>query len=184
MTQTELSSTRKKMPSWLVATAFILLAGFIILIYAGYARSRPEPIKVGYPLPVFELTTFDGVAVHTADVQNEVVVINFWASWCEPCEQEAAGLENAWRSYQSRGDVRFIGVDYVDTEKEALDYIKTYALSYPNGPDLRSSISNAFRIRGVPETYIFDRGGKLVFHKIGPFTSTAEIIAIIDPLLE
>lgn len=184
MTQTEHPPTRGRMPAWLVALAFILLTGFLVLIYAGYEKSRPEPIKVGYPLPAFELTTFDGVTIQTADMQNGVVVINFWASWCEPCEQEAVGLEKAWQTYQSRGDVYFIGVDYVDTEKEALEFLKTYGISYPNGPDMRSSISNVFRIRGVPETYIFDQNGMLAFHKIGPFTSATEILQMVDPLLE
>ena len=72
----------------------------------------------------------------------------------------------------------------MDTEPEALRYLKQFKVSYPNGPDLRTSISQMFRIRGVPETYIIDRTGKLAYIKIGPFISMDEIITAVDPLLE
>ena len=81
------------------------------------------------------------------------------------------------------GDVIFLGVDYVDTEPQALSYLEKFQITYPNGPDLRTRISQAFRIRGVPETYFIDSEGKLAFKQIGPFSSLAEIKSVIDPLL-
>ena len=78
----------------------------------------------------------------------------------------------------------FIGVDYVDTEPEARKYLKKFNISYLNGPDLQTRISQMFRIKGVPETYILDQDGKLVASQIGPFTSEAQIQAMIDPLLK
>ncbi len=112
-----------------------------------------------------------------------MVVVNFWASWCKPCEQEAADLQRAWEEYRPGGEVVFLGVDYIDTQKEALEYLQRFAITYPNGPDLGTRIAQAFRIRGVPETYIIDPEGELVFVKIGPYSSLAEIRAGIDPLL-
>jgi len=112
-----------------------------------------------------------------------VIVVNFWASWCKPCEQEAFELEEAWQFYKPRGDVVFLGVDYVDTEPEAKAFIQQFGLTYPNGPDLRTRISQMFRIQGVPETYIIDREGRLAFVKKGPFLSVNEIRGAVDPLL-
>ena len=86
-------------------------------------------------------------------------------------------------AYRERGDVVFLGVDYVDTEPEARAYLEKFAISYPNGPDLRTTISQLFRIRGVPETYIIDREGRLAYQKIGPFTSLAEIQAAVESVL-
>lgn len=97
---------------------------------------------------------------------------------------EAAELETAWRMYQPRGDVAFLGVDYVDTEPEAKAYLEKFEVTYPNGPDLGTRISQAYRIRGVPETYIIGKDGKLAAFKISPFTSLSEIQNMIDPLLE
>ncbi len=86
--------------------------------------------------------------------------------------------------YQDSGEVVFLGVDYVDTEPEAQAYLEKFDITYPNGPDLGTRISQAFRIRGVPETYIIDKEGVLADAKIGPFQSLDDIIAAIDPLLD
>ena len=110
-------------------------------------------------------------------------MLNFWASWCKPCEQEAADLEAAWQFYQSGDDVIFLGVDYVDTEPEAMSYLNKFNISYPNGADLGTRISQSFRIRGVPETYIIDQEGVLYHAQIGPFTTLPQIKSVIDPLL-
>ena len=95
----------------------------------------------------------------------------------------SADLEAAWRYYQPGGDVVFLGVDYVDTEPEARGYLNKFDITYPNGPDLGTRISQAYRMRGVPETYIISPSGILAVQKIGPFASLAEIKAAIDPLL-
>ncbi len=134
--------------------------------------------------PAFILTTFGNEEIDYADLAGKVIVINFWASWCKPCEQEAADLQTAWEEYAPAGDVVFLGVDYVDTETEARAYLEKFGITYPNGPDLGTRISQSFRIQGVPETYFIDRTGQLTFVKKGPFLSLSEIRAIIDPLLE
>jgi cytochrome c biogenesis protein CcmG/thiol:disulfide interchange protein DsbE len=113
-----------------------------------------------------------------------VVVINFWASWCKPCEQEAAELQQAWTENEPTGQVVFLGADYVDTEPEARVYLKKFGITYPNGPDLATRISQYFRIKGVPETYFIDQEGVLKHVRVGPFTSIDQIRAQIDPLLK
>jgi len=173
----------RRLPLWVVAAAFLALAGFLALIAWGLRRAQQGPIVIGQEVPAFSVTTFDGESYHTAEMRGKVIVLNFWASWCTPCEAEAAELEQAWQLYRERGDVVFLGVDYVDTEPEARAYLEKFAISYPNGPDLRTTISQLFRIRGVPETYIIDREGRLAYQKIGPFTSLAEIQAAVESVL-
>jgi cytochrome c biogenesis protein CcmG/thiol:disulfide interchange protein DsbE len=156
----------------------------LALLAFGLLRNQEGPVTIGETAPDFTLTTFGGEKISLGDLKGKVVVLNFWASWCKPCEEEAAELETAWRIYQPGGDVVFLGVDYVDTETEAMAYLEKFDVTYPNGPDLRTQISQAFRIRGVPETYILDQDGKLAAFKISPFLSLAEIQGMIDPLLE
>jgi cytochrome c biogenesis protein CcmG/thiol:disulfide interchange protein DsbE len=173
---------QKRQPVWFWVVCFILLAGFIALISAGYLKTSAGSINYGSHLPSFQLTTFDGTVVDSKK-PDTVILVNFWASWCKPCEDEAAALEQAWKKYESSGKVIFLGVDYMDTETQALRYLDVNPASYPNGPDAGGRISAAFRVRGVPETYIFDRNGLLVYSLKGPFKSADEIIAVIEPLL-
>jgi len=159
---------------------------FALLGLVGWAliRAQEGPVNPGKPAPDFDFISFDGEEISSTDLEGKVAVINFWASWCKPCESEAAELEEAWRKYQPRGDVVFLGIDYVDTEPEAKAYLEKFDVTYPNGPDLRTSISQAFRIRGVPETYIIGKDGILAHAQIGPFSSLAQIYAVIDPHLD
>jgi cytochrome c biogenesis protein CcmG/thiol:disulfide interchange protein DsbE len=164
--------------------AWVTLLALLVLLAFGLLRSQKGPVSKGETAPHFSLTTFDGQQIDTSELGGKVIVVNFWASWCKPCEQEAAELEAAWNFYKPRGDVVFLGVDYVDTEPEAMTYLNKFNISYPNGPDLGTRISQAYRIRGVPETFFIGRDGRLSYFQKGPFTSMGEITAVIDPLLE
>ena len=93
-------------------------------------------------------------------------------------------MQQAWTEYEPTGQVVFLGVDYVDTEPEARVYLKKFGITYPNGPDLATHISQYFRIKGVPETYFIDKDGVLKYVQVGPFSSIDQIRAQIDPLLK
>jgi cytochrome c biogenesis protein CcmG/thiol:disulfide interchange protein DsbE len=168
---------------WGVILAWVFVLGLLLVLGIMLIRTQKGPIGVGDEVPDLTLTTFDGDLISFEDLAGEVVVINFWASWCKPCEQEAAELEQAYQMYKDKGVV-FLGVDYVDTETEARQYLEKFGITYPNGPDLGTRISQAFRIRGVPETYIMGPDGRLAAVKIGPYISLEEIQRQIDGVLE
>ena len=165
----------------LIWTGVVLL---LVILGVGISRSQQGQVGPGEVAPEFELVSFSGETFWLADFKDSVVVVNFWASWCESCKPEARDLEAAHIYYQSRGDVLFLGIDYVDTEPEALAYLDEFQISYPNGPDLKTKISQAYRIRGVPETYIIDQNGIISHVQIGPFRSLEDIKSLIDPLLD
>jgi cytochrome c biogenesis protein CcmG/thiol:disulfide interchange protein DsbE len=170
------AAVRSRWPAILV-WGFVL--GLLLVVGFGLIRTQQGPIGIGDEVPDLTFTTFAGETVPLRDLRGQVVVINFWASWCKPCEQEALELEQAYQMYKDQGVV-FLGVDYVDTETEAREYLETFAITYPNGPDLGTRISQAFRIRGVPETYIAGKDGRLVAVKIGPYQSLDEITQQIE----
>ena len=171
-------------PRWGRILVWVGVLALLSLMALGLMRTQKGSKSVGERVPNFVLTTFEGQQIALSDLEGKVVLLNFWASWCKPCEAEAADLEAAWRYYQPRGDVVFLGVDWTDTDTAAKGYLEKFDITYPNGPDLGTRISQSFRITGVPETYIVDRSGLLAYVKISPFDSLEEIKAAIDPLLE
>ena len=171
-------------PRWGRILAWVALIALLALVGIQLLNKQRGPIQLGQPAPDFSLTSFDGQQYTLSDLEGKVVLLNFWASWCKPCEQEASDLETAWRMYQPRGDVLFLGVDWTDTETNAMKYLEKFDITYPNGPDLGTRISQAYRTTGVPETYVIDREGNLVYVKISPFLSLQDITSVIDPLLE
>lgn len=165
------------------ALIFVVALAFLGFLALGLNRAQEGPVRVGAQAPSFTLTTFDGQSYNTEAYAGQVIVVNFWASWCKPCEQEAAELEQAYQMYKDQG-VIFLGVDYTDTEPEALAYLERFGITYPNGPDLRTAISQAYRTRGVPETYIIGPDGQIVAVMIGPYESVEAIIADIELALQ
>jgi cytochrome c biogenesis protein CcmG/thiol:disulfide interchange protein DsbE len=165
----------------------LLIWGGVLLLLVIVAiqlnKAQTGTVRVGEKAPDFVLTTFEGDEISSTELSGKVVVLNFWASWCKPCEVEAEDLQRAWEMYEPGGEVVFLGVDYIDTDNEAMAYMEKFGITYPNGHDLGTRISQAFRTIGVPETYIIDQEGILAHVKIGPFTSLAQITSAIDPLL-
>jgi len=178
---------KKGVALWVQILIWVFIVGLLALVAFGLNRARNPMAAIGKPVPDFDLVYYEGYKYNNtaqmklSDFKGKVVMINIWASWCKPCEQEAPELEEAWQFYKDSGDVVFIGVDYVDTPAGANGYLKKFNITFPNAPDLRSNISSILnRQMGVPETYFIDRQGVLRQVKIGPFTSVNEIKSIIE----
>jgi len=160
------SETTKKRSGGGIFLAFSIVLALLGLLGWGLIKSQKGPVENG-PAPDFTLTGFDRRTVTLSELRGQVVIVNFWASWCLPCREEAAYLEQTWRKYEDQGVV-FIGVDYVDTEKAALGYIEEFDITYINGPDIKTRISDAYNIQGVPETFFIAKNGEVRGMHIGP----------------
>jgi cytochrome c biogenesis protein CcmG, thiol:disulfide interchange protein DsbE len=183
------AQARKPVALWIQVLIWAGLVGLLVLVAVGLSRRQQGTVQPGERVSDFQLELFSGYeyngasTVSLSELRGKVILINFWASWCKPCEQEAPDLRSAWAHYQEGGEVVFLGVDYVDTEPHAREYLKKFDITFPNGPDVGTRISQLFRIKGVPETYFIDREGVLRYVQVGPFSSEGQIRAIIDPLL-
>ena len=170
---------RSRVPAWIIFTAAVVLVGFLTMLGLGLLRSSQQSLTIGSRVNDFTFTSFDGQQIPLSSLQGKKVVVNFWASWCTECVNEAQMLESAWRQTGTNGDVVFLGVDYADTEPAARQFLYQFGIDYLNGPDLQSAISKQFRITGVPETYLIGTDGTIQNAQIGAFSSVDEIMQFI-----
>jgi cytochrome c biogenesis protein CcmG/thiol:disulfide interchange protein DsbE len=157
------------------------LTVFVAFLVIGLQRQNTSLQRASGEAPPFEFTTFEGETIRLDDLQGQGVVLNFWASWCDPCRTEADMLEATWRREQGNGIV-FLGLDYLDQEHAALDYLAEFDVTYPNGPDLQSNAARSYGIKGVPETFFISPDGKIQSHVIGPVLSQADLDRRLDEI--
>jgi cytochrome c biogenesis protein CcmG/thiol:disulfide interchange protein DsbE len=138
--------------------------------------SRPAP---SFTIPLLNAST-GGTSFDMAATKGKPVLINFWASWCIPCEDEAATLERASRQYGDR--VTFIGVNVQDTDANARDFLRRFGVTYPNGVDSSGAVAVDYGMSGVPESYFVDRHGQLTRKWQGPLDD-ARLKSYLDELL-
>lgn len=142
-----------------LAVGLVILVVFFYVLMRGLQLRSAPPLAAG-TAPDFTLTTFDGQKYALQDLRGKVIVLNFWASWCVPCRDEAPLLQKAWEKYKDK-NVLILGVDYIDTDPEAKKFMAEFNQTYPNGPDVGTRISQAYRITGVPETYFIGKDGRI-----------------------
>jgi cytochrome c biogenesis protein CcmG/thiol:disulfide interchange protein DsbE len=158
--------------------SFLLGAFFVAMArrgdvgsFAGFGVntvSREADVKVR-TAPDISLVSLDGQPVRIADLKGRSVVVNFWASWCPPCQEEARALEDAWRSVQG-SDVVFVGVNIWDADQDARTFLSRYGVTYTNALDASGRMAIEYGVTGIPETFGINANGELVRHWIGPMS--------------
>lgn len=158
--------------SWqLVRIGTVAALVVLVAVLAMGFRRDPEDIRtgtVGHPAPAFDLERLDAPGrIALADLRGKVVVVNFFASWCVPCKEEAPALVRAWERYRASGVV-LVGIVYQDTPDAATAFHERMGQTWPIGYDDTGRTALRFGVFGVPETYFIDREGVIRGRHIGP----------------
>lgn len=157
-------SARLKLGAQVLAVGLVGL--LLALLVWKLAQGSGNEAKIGKAAPNFSLTRIDAPGrLQLASLRGKVVVLNFWASWCYPCNQEAPALEAATRKWGRR--VVVLGVDVNDPVGDARKFARKYKLSYPLVHDNHNVTSPKYGLTGLPETFFIDRNGRLVVHVAG-----------------
>ena len=155
---------------WLAAAA-----GTAVLIELAVTTRIGSPGSQAYRGPgvdraaaAFDLPRLDGGRVTLAGLAGRPVVVNFWASWCPPCREEAPLLVQLAR--QAQGDLAVVGVLYQDAPDNARKFVDEFGVPYPTllDPDGRTAID--YGLTGIPETFFVDRAGVIRAHQVGALT--------------
>jgi peroxiredoxin len=188
-----------------VGTVAGLAAGLAILVLAGWAMwgtgqgtaslDRPaavpaptpgarssERIRPGQPAPDFTVELLDGPELSLSELRGQVVVVNFWAPWCEPCEEELPDFQRLWEGYQEQ-DVLFLGLAFEEDEADVREMMAELGITYPIALDVEDRISAAYGITGIPETFVVDAEGNVAYVHVGPVTGGV-LGEQLDSLLE
>ena len=171
------------MKRWKVGVALALAVAFLGVLGFGLTRDAqvlPSAI-IGQEAPRFDLETLDGDSLGLASLEGQVVLVNFWASWCIPCREEHPVLEMADRRYDGKG-VKLVGVVYQDTRANAKRFLEQHGGGWPSVLDPSSRVAISYGVYGVPETYFVDPTGHIAKKHVGPLTWDL-LSATVDSLL-
>jgi cytochrome c biogenesis protein CcmG/thiol:disulfide interchange protein DsbE len=181
----EVGASSARIVALIVGVVMLALLGLMIWGIGRAAQGTVGEVRLSArPAPSFTIPllngAMDGKLFDMAATRGKPVLINFWASWCIPCEDEAGTLERASRQYGDR--VTFIGVNVQDTDANARDFLRRFGVTYPNGTDLSGAVAVDYGMSGVPETYFVDRNGQLTRKWQGPLDD-ARLKSYLDELL-
>ena len=126
------------------------------------------------------LRLFDGEYLTLSELRGKVIVVNFWASWCPPCRDEAPVFEKVWNAYKDK-NVVFVGVDVQDNESDARAFIKRFGITYANGPDSSRRILEDWGVTNIPTTFFITKDGKVARKWTGPLNEN-QLVTLVESL--
>ena len=156
-----------------------LLALILTQLLTPASNSVSDPL-VGHPAPNFSLAILRSdtskSVLSLSNFKGKPVVLNFWASWCDPCKQEAPLLESTWKKMQAQGkDVVFLGIDFQDSSNNGVSFLQQYSITYPTVQDADASVATKYDITSLPDTIFINRNGTVVSRV--PREITAQVLS-------
>jgi cytochrome c biogenesis protein CcmG, thiol:disulfide interchange protein DsbE len=144
----------------------VLLALILTQLLTPASHSVTDPL-VGHPAPNFTLVLLHSDSgkstLSLSNLKGKPVVVNFWASWCQPCKEELPLLENAWKQMQAqKKNIVFLGIDFQESNSDASSFLLQHGVTYLAGLDTDGSIANKYGVSSLPQTIFIDRNGTVI----------------------
>jgi peroxiredoxin len=137
---------------------------------SGSGLDKHGPIAAGEKAAPFKLTDLSGDSVSMADLRGKVVFLNIWATWCAPCREEMPSMEKLYqRLHDNKGFVMLAVSQDTESRDEVVAYVKKHGYHFDVLLDPKNAVAEAYKVSGVPETFIIDRAGRIVAHHSGAF---------------
>jgi cytochrome c biogenesis protein CcmG, thiol:disulfide interchange protein DsbE len=190
----EIRDPKPDIPGRLLAAALSVAVVVIIVLAIGWAAARggsssgvlgtaeapAVAVAVDVPAPDFELPIVghEGSTIVLSSLKGQVIVLNFWASWCHPCRDEAPGLRSAWERSRVQQRVLFLGVNEMDDEAGAQAFQREFQVTYPSVFDPSASLASDYGFLGLPVTYVIDAQGVMRYRFLGSVTESALVDAV------
>ena len=144
----------------------------------------PEGYQLGYRIPNFTVTTYDGTSITLYDLlrEKEMVLINIWATWCPPCQREFPYMQQAYEQYQDQVEILALSCDFEDTNAMIADFAAEYGLTFPMGQDTNYLLYR-FNRNSIPTSIVIDRYGVICFIESGAITSVDTFARLFETFL-
>lgn len=128
-------------------------------LYANATKDKSQ-IKVGSTAPDFVLETLDGKKVQLSDMRGKGVFLNFWGTWCKPCEKEMPYMQAEYQDFKDKG-VEILAVNIAEGNVAVNQFVKKHNLTFPILLDRKSDIMNLYKIGPIPTTFLIDKNGEI-----------------------
>ena len=147
----------------------------LIQLLTPVTHSVTDPL-VGHPAPNFTLVLLQNDSgkntLSLSNLKGKSIVLNFWASWCQPCKEELPLLENAWKKMQAqKKNIVFLGIDFQESNSDASNFLLQHGITYLAGLDTDGSIANKYGVSSLPQTIFIDRNGTVTSREPQELTS-------------
>jgi peroxiredoxin len=141
---------------------------YLLLIFMPTVQAAQTlSIVPNLPLAIdFKLKDINGKTHNLSDYRGKPVIVNFWATWCPPCRKEMPSMQRAWQKIEKEGIV-MLAINIGQTEASIAPFVFEYALSFPILLDSNSSVIKAWRVRGLPSTFVIDTKGRIAYQAVG-----------------
>ncbi|MFD2445904.1 thiol-disulfide oxidoreductase ResA [Bacillus sp. CGMCC 1.16607] len=157
----------------LIRTVILILLGVAVAytLYANFNKDKIQKVEIGSQAPDFVLVDLNGQKHKLSDYKGKGVFLNFWGTWCKPCEREMPYMNNQYKHFKEKG-VQILAVNVGESDLAVKKFVERYDLQFPILIDKDSQVQTAYGVNPLPVTFLIDPSGKVVKMSTGTLTES------------